>query len=71
MTIKPHEKHHLLEAIGHLQKVVESIPEQKSCDTCKNFDLQMRTCALANYQTPPEEVQHTGCPSWDFDLIPF
>jgi len=69
--ILPHDKHYLLECIKRLEQVVESIPEKKSCDTCKHFDLQLRTCALADFQTPPEDVQRTGCLGWDFDLVPF
>lgn len=47
----------------------QNLLRDKSCADCKNF--QSGGCELAGGQTPPLDVQKTGCPEWSWDEIPF
>ncbi|MFA5630291.1 MAG: hypothetical protein WC997_02165 [Porticoccaceae bacterium] len=39
------------------------------CSGCTNYTG--RECALYRGHEVPEEVKRTGCPSWNWDQIPF
>lgn len=47
----------------------QGILRDKSCQGCIHF--QHPGCRLAGGIMPPAEVQKVGCPSWEYDGIPF
>lgn len=47
----------------------QAILARKSCHDCIHF--QHPGCQLANGISPPTEVQKVGCPSYEWDEIPF
>lgn len=51
-------------------KVWQDILAGKSCRSCIHFSNAPQ-CALANGAVPPPEVKAAGCPSWEYDEIPF
>lgn len=47
----------------------EGVLAKKSCIDCIHF--HGGGCRLANGQTPPPDIQKTGCPEWTWDEVPF
>ena len=48
----------------------QEILARRSCSDCENR-MTHGGCKLANGIVPPQEVQKSGCPEWDWDNIPF
>ena len=66
-TMTPTQKASAIAALIEAMRIVQALPEDRSCPGCDYFDKG----ACHKWGTPvPEEAQATGCDEWVED-IPF
>jgi hypothetical protein len=56
----------------HKSELIRLESVNPSCYTCKSFDDSTSHCLLPQPSLPvPINIQPQGCPSWNYDGIPF
>lgn len=64
-------KQRFSERVSWLREELRQMESVKvDCSRCLNFEIGMKMCRLVD-KTVPAEVLPTGCPSWEFDGVPF
>lgn len=64
--ILPNDKLQAINTLKEVIKMLEALPEKKSCETC--VYCEHKHCSINDYKEIPPHIIDNGCEAWVYDI---